>query len=66
MFYNDTAVCEVNVVGDFTRKAHFMCYEHAGHAFLSKFADRNKDFLHRFWIERSGNLIEQHNLGLHC
>ena len=47
------------------RKAHFVGDEYAGHAVFRQVLDRQQHFVDRFRIERSGDLVEQHDIRVH-
>ena len=65
MLHDDTAVGEVDVVGNFAGKAHFVGHQHAGHALGCQVLDGDENLLHRFGVEGRGDFIEQHDVRVH-
>src|SRR5580704_12962740 len=65
MLDHDAAVSEIDLVGKLAGKAHFVGDDHAGHALLGEVADGEENVLDRFRVERRGDLVEQHDIGLH-
>jgi hypothetical protein len=65
MLDDQPAIGEIDVVGHLAGKAHLMGDEDAGHAFGGEVLDRHQNLLLRLGIERGGDLVEQHHLGVH-
>src|SRR6516162_6361639 len=65
MLDDHTAVREVDAIGDLAGKTHLVGHDDARHAITRQLADSGEDLLHGFGIERGGNLVEQHDVGLH-
>ena len=66
VFENGTFVEEDDTVGNFTRKAHFVCDDEHGDAGVRQFAHDGQYFVDHFRVERGSRLIKQKHLGVHC
>jgi len=65
VFHNHPIFSEVHNVADFFGKAHFVGYQHAGHALLRQFTDHRQHFADGFGVQRRSDLIEQDQLRAH-
>lgn len=48
MFNNHAIISEINLIGNFPRKSHFMRHKYACHAVLCQILDCNKHLFYRF------------------
>ena len=65
MLDDNTSVGKINMIRNLTRKAHFVRDKNTGHSFLGKFPDRDQHFLDRLRVERRGDFVEKHHIGVH-
>src|SRR5262249_7897038 len=61
IFDDHPAVREIDAVRYFPGKTHLVRDQQAGHAFLGKVTDRDKNFFDGLWIERCGHFVKQHD-----